>query len=153
MKRGYMVAVGGAAVFGSALVGCSSGSHNGPSAPAASAPSAAVKVIVDGKARQIQNTVECVTAANMVFANLGSHQDAIAVTLSAGDNPMLQDLTLGTVDGLPLTYNDSNTGPKPTVTKTGSTYKIVGSATSPDPAGTGTVSKPFDVEFTCPPKH
>jgi ipoprotein LpqH len=40
------------------------------------------------------------------------------------------------VDGLPLTYNDSKTGPKPTVTKTGSPYKIVGTATSPGTTGT-----------------
>jgi ipoprotein LpqH len=156
-KRGYVVALGGAAVFGGALVGCSSGSGNGVGAPAssappASAPSAGVKIVVDGKARPIQNKVVCVSAGNSVMANIGSNQDGIAITLSAGDNPALEDLNLGTVDGLPLMYSDSDTGPKPTVTKAGSTYKIVGTATSPSPTGTGTVSKPFDMEFTCPPR-
>jgi lipoprotein LpqH len=111
-----------------------------------------VKVVVDGKARPVQNKVECVTAASMVMANIGSKQDGIAVTLSAGDNPVLQDLTLGIVDGLPLTYDESNAGPKATVTKTGPTYKIVGTA-SDSPGGTGIVSKSFDVEFTCPPRR
>ncbi|HWY00912.1 MAG TPA: lipoprotein LpqH [Mycobacterium sp.] len=158
MKRGCVVAIGSAAIVGVALVGCSSGSGNGAGAPAssasgASAPTAGVKVVVDGKARPVQNKVECVKAANMVMANIGSEQDGIAVTLSAGDNPAMQDLTLGMVDGLPLTYDESNAGPKPTVTKTGFTYKIVGTASSPSPAGTGTVSKPFDMEFTCPPRR
>jgi lipoprotein LpqH len=89
----------------------------------------------------------------MVTVNIGSDQDGIGVTLGAGDNPALIELTLGIVDGLPLTYRDSIPGPKPTVTKTGSTYRIVGTATSPDPAGSGIVSKPFDMEFTCPPRR
>jgi ipoprotein LpqH len=116
VKRGCVVAIGSAAIVGVALVGCSSGSGNGSGAPAssasgASAPTAGVKVVVDGKARPVQNKVECVTAANMVMANIGSEQDGIAVTLSAGDNPAMQDLTLGMVDGLPLTYDESNAGP------------------------------------------
>ncbi|OMC52293.1 hypothetical protein A5745_01715 [Mycobacterium sp. IS-2888] len=153
MKRGCRVAIGSAAVVGVALVGCSSGSGNGAGARAPSGSvAAAPKVVVDGKVRPVQNEVACVTAANMVMANIGSREDGIAVTLSAGDNPMVKDLTLGMVDGVPLTYYESNTGPKPTVTKSGSAFKIVGTV-SDSPGGSGTVSKPFEMEFTCPPRR
>jgi ipoprotein LpqH len=111
-----------------------------------------VKVIVDGKALPIQNHVECVTAANMVFANLGTEGDLVTLNLSAGENPKVNDLTLGTIDGSPLTYQTSDIGPAPTVTKTGSTYKVVGTASGPSPSGAKDVSKPFDIEFTCPPQ-
>lgn len=107
---------------------------------------------MDGNGKPTQNKVECVVAANLVFVNIGSEQDGVALTLSAGDKPTLEDLTLGTVDGLPLSYHDSDPGLKPTITKVGSTYRIVGVATSPDGSG-GHVSKPFDMEFTCPPRR
>jgi ipoprotein LpqH len=128
------------------VVGCSTGAPT-----PASAPTATAKLVVDGKPRPIQNKVECVTAANMVMANIGSDQDGVAVTVSTGDNLLLQDFTVVKVDGKPLTYTDSTAGPRPTVTKTGPTYKIVGVAESPDVSGT--VSKPFDLEFACPPGH
>jgi ipoprotein LpqH len=127
-----------------AVVGCWSGAPT-----PARASTATAKLVVDGKPQPIRNKVECVTAASMVMANIGSDQDGVAVTVSAGVNPVLQDFTVVKVDGKPPTYTDSAAGPRPTVTKTGSTYKIVGVAESPDVSGTA--SKPFDLEFTCPP--
>ena len=76
--------------------------------------------VVNGTPRPVQNTAQCKAAANWVIANLGSDQDGISVNLSAG---AVQTLTLGTIEGVPVTYNDSQPGLKPTVTKTGSTYK------------------------------
>jgi ipoprotein LpqH len=152
VKRRSAVALGCTVFLGVALTGCSGSSEHGTSAPAASAaPTANVKVVVDGKARQVQNSVECVTAANMVFVNIGSDSDGVSLNLSAGENPKVNDLTLGTVDGIPLTYNSSDIGPAPAVAKTGSTYKVVGTASGPGPGGAPNVSKPFDVEFTCSP--
>jgi lipoprotein LpqH len=103
VKRRSAVAVGWAVLLGAALAGCSSSSGKGASTPVSPAPAANVKVVVDSKARHIENHVECVTAASMVFANLGSEHDAITLNLSAGEHPKLNDLTLGTVDGIPLT--------------------------------------------------
>jgi lipoprotein LpqH len=107
-----------------------------------------VTFVVNGTPRPVQNTAQCKAAANWVIANLGSDQDGISVNLSAG---AVQTLTLGTIEGVPVTYNDSQPGLKPTVTKTGSTYRIIGTATSPGADGTGTKSWPFDLEFTGPP--
>nr|MBC9862659.1 hypothetical protein [Mycobacterium pseudoshottsii] len=152
MHRNVM-AGGIVAVAGIALVGCSNGSGTRDVGAPASGAAAGVTVVVDGEVRPIENKVECVTAANMVFVNIGSDQDGIAATLSAGDTAAVKDLTLGTIDGVPLTYSRSSTGPKPAVTKTGSTYKIVGTATGPEPGGPETVSMAFDIEFTCPPKR
>jgi ipoprotein LpqH len=148
-----VVAVGGAVLLAAGLAGCSGSSGKGAKAPASAAPTVAVKVVVDGKPLPIDNHVECVTAAKMVFANLGSDPSPVTLNLSAGDSPKLNDLTLGTVDGTPLTYSTSNIGPAPAVTKTGSTYKVVGTATGPSPDGAQDISKPFDVEFTCPPER
>jgi ipoprotein LpqH len=144
VRRCFPATVSGLAIVGVALAACSNGA--GPA-------SVAVKLVVDGKAQPTENKVACVTAHNMVLATIGNDQDDIDVTLSAGDTPALQELSLGKIDGLSLTYNESNPGPKPTVTKAGSNYRIVGTATSLDPAGPGTVSKPFEMEFTCPPKR
>jgi ipoprotein LpqH len=73
VKRRSAVAVGWAVLLGAALAGCSG---KGASTPVSPAPAANVKVVVDGKARHVENHVECVTAASMVFANLGSEHDA-----------------------------------------------------------------------------
>jgi lipoprotein LpqH len=144
--------------FGVVLVGCSKGSSGDVGSQASSArPSSAatdvVKVVVDGQTRSVQNKIECVTAANMVMANIGSEQDAIATTMSAGDNPKLIEITLGMVDGKPFTYNDSDPGPMAAVTKTGSTYELTGRATTIGSDGLKTVGKSFDVTFTCPPSR
>ncbi|WP_375486234.1 lipoprotein LpqH [uncultured Mycobacterium sp.] len=151
MNGRWVAVLGGAALVAVIVSGCSGASKTNQGAPGSGAASI-VKVVVDGKPRHVENHVECVTAANMVFANVGSDQDRIAATLSEGDNPRLISLVLGAVDEVPLMYNDSNGDPRPTVTKTGSTYTIVGTATGPSPAGGGNMSEPFDLEFTCPPR-
>lgn len=142
----FPATVSGLAIVVVAVAGCSSPSGNGPA-------SVAAKVVVDGKVQPTENKVACVTAHNMVMANIGNDQDDVAVTLSAGDNPELHEVSFGKIDGLSLTYDEANPGPKPTVTKSSANYHITGTATSPDPAGPGTVSKPFDIEFTCTPKR
>jgi ipoprotein LpqH len=145
-------AVGCAVLLSAGLAGCSGSTGKSGQAPASAAPAIDVKVVVDGKARQIENHVECVTAAKMVTVNLGNNPDLVTLTLTAGDSPKLNDLTLGTVDGVTLTYMTSHIGPVPAVTKTGLTYKVVGTASGPSADGSKDVSKPFDVEFTCPPE-
>jgi ipoprotein LpqH len=152
VKRRSTAVVGCMAFLGLALTGCSASSGHGTSAPATSAaPAANVKVVVDGQLRHVQNSVQCVTAANMVTVVIGSDRDGVGMTLTAGENPKVNDLTVGMIDGILLSYNNSDIGPAPAVTKTGSTYKVVGTASGPSPNGAQAVSKPFNVEFTCPP--
>lgn len=152
MRYGSVV-VGSAVLAGACLVGCSSGggvhrdsqiSHPVPISESA-APAAGPRVVVNGTVRSVENQVECVTAAEMTFVNIGSDNDGIAARLTAGERPSLESLTLGVVDGQPVTYRSSNGGAKPTVTKSGLSYKIAGPAT----AGLSTPAT-FELEFTCP---
>ncbi|MEC4840856.1 lipoprotein LpqH [Mycobacteroides chelonae] len=98
--------------------------------------------------RSVENRVECVTAADMTFVNIGSENDAIAATLAAGDNPTLKSLTLGIIDGHPVMYNSGHGATEPTVTKSAQSYKISGTAT----AGLSTPAT-FELEFTCPARR
>ncbi|OHU22582.1 hypothetical protein BKG76_19265 [Mycobacteroides franklinii] len=153
MRYGSAAVVGSAVLAGACLVGCSSGGGvhrdsptSGPvSSSASDAPAAGPRVVVDGVVRSVENRVECVTAADMTFVNVGSDSDAIAATLAAGDTPTLQSLTLGIIDGHPLMYNSGHGAAEPTVTKSGQSYKISGTAT----AGLSTPAT-FELEFTCP---
>ncbi|WP_078315089.1 lipoprotein LpqH [Mycobacterium sp. D16Q16] len=149
MRYGSIVMVGGALSAVVGLVGCSSGGglrHDSPvSTTARSVQAAGPRVVVDGVLRSVENRVECVTAADMTFVNIGSDSEAIAATLAAGDSPTLKSLTLGVIDGHPVMYNSGHGATEPTVTKSGQSYKIVGTAT----AGLSTPAT-FELEFTCP---
>ncbi|MGH3725490.1 MAG: lipoprotein LpqH [Mycobacterium sp.] len=150
------VVVGAAALAALCLVGCSSGGGlrhdaqiNPPvSSSASDAPAAGPRVVVNGVVRPVKNRVECVTAADMTFVNVGSDDDGIAARLSAGDNPTLESLTLGIIDGQPVMYHSANGVTKPVVTKSGQFYKIAGGAT----AGLNTPAT-FELEFTCPARR
>ncbi len=130
MRYGGVVMVSGALSAVVWLAGCSSGGglrHDSPvSNPASSAASggqaAGPRVVVDGVARSVENRVECVTAADMTFVNIGSENDAIAATLAAGDNPTLKSLTLGIIDGHPVMYNSGHGATEPAVTKSGQIF-------------------------------
>ncbi|WP_078323999.1 lipoprotein LpqH [Mycobacteroides salmoniphilum] len=152
MRYGGIVMVGGALSAVVFLVGCSSGGglrHDSPvSTTAPGVQAAGPRVVVDGVVRSVENRVECVTAADMTFVNIGSDSEAIAATLAAGDNPTLQSLTLGVIDGHPVMYNSGHGATEPTVTKSGQSYKIAGSAT----AGLSTPAT-FELEFTCPARR
>lgn len=108
-------------------------------------PAAGPRVVVNGAVRTVENRVECVTAGEMTFVNIGSDSDGIAARLTAGESPSLESLTLGVIDGQPVIYSPSNGGAKPEVTKSGRSYKIAGPAT----AGLSTPAT-FELEFTCP---
>ncbi|MFD6198438.1 lipoprotein LpqH [Mycobacteriaceae bacterium NPDC060252] len=153
MRYSGIVMVGGALSAAVCLVGCTSGGGlrhdsqaNTPvSSSAGDVQAAGPRVVVDGVATSVENRVECVTAADMTFVNIGSFSDGIAATLAAGDNPKLQSLTLGVIDGHPVMYNSGHGAAEPTVTKSGQSYKIAGGAT----AGLSTPAT-FELEFTCP---
>ncbi|OBJ81648.1 hypothetical protein A9W96_28990 [Mycobacterium sp. 1245852.3] len=85
-----------------------------------------------------------------MVANVGTDQDGIAVTTTAGENPTLDSLVLGSFDGVPFGWDKTDHTSAPAVTKSGQTYRIAGTAVGPGPSGTGTLSKPFELKFTCP---
>lgn len=153
-KLGYAVAATSATILVTGLGGCSShkggtGAAANSSATNSSGTAVSARLVVDGRTRQMQS-VECVTAANSMMANIGTDQDGIAVTTTAGDNPTLDSLVLGSFDGVPFGWHTTDETSRPMVIKSGQTYKIVGTAVAPAASGNGTLSKPFELDFTCP---
>ncbi|ALR14250.1 lipoprotein LpqH [Mycobacteroides saopaulense] len=156
MRCSGVAVVGAAALAALCLVGCSSGGglrHDAQTSPPVSSsagdvPAAGPRVVVNGIVRPVENRVECVTAAEMTFVNIGSDDEGIAARLSAGDNPTLESLTLGIIDGRPVMYHSANGVTKPSVSRSGQSYKIAGGAT----AGLSTPVT-FELEFTCPARR
>ena len=70
MKRGFVVALGGAAIVVAGLAGCSDKKSSEATETAASGTGKA-KVTVDGQDKPIQGSIACVTQAGTVNIALG----------------------------------------------------------------------------------
>ncbi|GAB5903244.1 MULTISPECIES: lipoprotein LpqH [Mycobacteroides] len=153
MKRGLVVAIGGAAIIAAGLVGCSSDkssttvSGNG----GAVATNSTAKVVIDGKEQKIEGSVACSTVGGKMNIGIGSGAQAIAAVLSDGDSPSVTSVGLGNINGVSLGYTEGAPGGKATVKKDGKKYNISGTATGVDMANPmQPVEKPFEIEVTCP---
>ncbi|MHC9296697.1 lipoprotein LpqH [Mycobacterium sp. LTG2003] len=172
MKRGFLVAVGGAAIVVAGLSGCSSdekssdSSEASPTATASVSPSASVqagdatattgtgtaRVVIDGKETPVEGSVVCATVAGNVSVTVGQGMSAVTATLSEGDQPTVSAVALGNIDGVSLGYTPGVPGGSAEATKDGNKYTIKGNATGADMANpmAGAVTKPFELEVTCP---
>lgn len=166
MKRGLLVAVGGAAIMIAGLSGCSSGdkasesssasssasseaSSSSESASATAAPGGGTKVTIDGQDQNVSGTVVCATMGNVVSINIGEGMTGIAAVVSSGDAPSVTSVALGNVNGVSLAMGPG--AGEATATKDGSTYTISGNATGIDTANPmAPVTKPFEIVATCP---
>lgn len=165
MKRGVLVAVGGAAIVIAGLSGCSSGDKASPSsssssssesssasssASASSAPSGSgTKVTIDGQDQNVAGTVVCAAVGGNQSIAIGDAGTGIAVLLSEGDSPTVSSVGLGNVNGVTLAVGPG--AGDATATKDGKSYTIKGNATGIDMANPMTpVNKPFEIAVTCP---
>lgn len=154
MKRGFLVAVGGAAIVIAGLAGCSSGEKksetSGPTSSAASAEGKTT-VTIDGKDQKIQGTVVCSTMGGNTNIAIGDATTGIGAVVSSGDKPTVQSVGLGNVNGVTLGYQTGTGQGDAKVEKDGNTYKLSGTATGVDMANPlQPVNKPFEIEVTCP---
>jgi len=166
VKRGLLVAVGGAAILIAGLSGCSSGdkkaettssaassesSKASESSSASAAPSGGeTKLTIDGADQALTGTPVCATMGGTVNIAIGQAGTGIAAVLSEGDSPTVTSVALGNVGGAALAV-----GPgvgDATATKDGNTYTIKGNATGADMANpmAGMVTKPFELVVACP---
>jgi lipoprotein LpqH len=165
VKRGLLVAVGGAAILIAGLSGCSSGdkkaettssaasseSKTSASESATAAPSGGeTKLTIDGADQALSGTPVCATMGGTVNIAIGQAGTGIAAVLSEGDSPTVTSVALGNVGGAALAV-----GPgvgDATATKDGNTYTIKGNATGADMANpmAGMVTKPFELVVACP---
>ncbi|MBU8820213.1 lipoprotein LpqH [Mycolicibacterium goodii] len=176
MKRGFLVAVGSAALVIAGLSGCSSddksadASEASPTANATvdstAAPGTSVaagdatattgtgtaRVVVDGAEHPVEGTVVCANVAGNVSVTVGQGTTAVTATLSEGDQPTVSAVALGNIDGVSLGYTPGVPGGSAEATKDGNKYTIKGNATGADIANpmAGAVTKPFELEITCP---
>jgi ipoprotein LpqH len=154
VKRGFVIAVGGAAIVIAGLAGCSSDKKSETSGDTSSAASAQGKstVTIDGKDQTIQGTVVCSTMGENVNIAIGDATSGIGAVVSAGDSPVVHSVGLGNVGGVALGFQENAGQGDAKAEKDGSTYKISGNATGADLANPmqGTVTKPFEIEVSCP---
>ena len=153
MKRGFVVAIGGAAIVIAGLSGCSSDKKSGTSGETSSAASAQGKstVTIDGKDQAVQGTVVCSTMGGNVNIAIGDATTGIGAVVSSGDSPTVHSVGLGNVNGVTLGFQENAGQGEAKAEKDGNTYKISGTATGMDMANPmQPVNKPFQIEVTCP---
>ena len=153
MKRGFLVAIGGAAIVVAGLSGCSSEKKSETSGETSSAAAAEGKstVTIDGKDQSVQGTVACSSMGGNMNIAIGDATTGIGAVVSSGDEPTVQSVGLGNVNGVTLGYQSGVGQGEAKVEKDGNTYKISGTATGVDMANPlQPVNKPFEIEVTCP---
>lgn len=165
MKRGFVVAVGGAAIVIAGLSGCSSGEKKSESttasatetseaasaAPSGTAAAGGAKVTIDGQDQSINGTIACATMGENVNIAIGEAMTGIGAVVSTGDTPTVHSVGLGNVNGITLGFQEGAGQGSATAEKDGNTYKISGTATGVDMANPmEPVNKPFEIEITCP---
>jgi ipoprotein LpqH len=161
VKRGFLVAVGGAAIVIAGLSGCGSDEpkSEGPATTAeattgagtAESASGGTKVTIDGQDQNVQGTVVCTAMGGNMNIAIGDAATGIAAMVSEGDSPTVTSVGLGNVNGVSLGYQSGTGQGEATAAKDGNTYKISGTATGIDMANPmQPVNKPFEIEVTCP---
>ncbi|HTI75099.1 MAG TPA: lipoprotein LpqH [Mycobacterium sp.] len=166
MKRGFVVAVGGAAIVIAGLSGCSSGDKKtestGTSAAATSASGTAsvsataapsgsgTKITIDGKDQNVSGTVVCTAMGGNMNIAIGDAATGIAAVVSE-DGSNVQSVGLGNVNGVTLGYQAGTGQGEAKATKDGNNWKISGTATGIDMANPmQPVNKPFEIDVACP---
>ena len=153
VKRGLVVAVGGAAIVIAGLSGCSSEKKSETSGETSSAAAAEGKstVSIDGQDQNIQGTVFCSTMGENVNIAIGDATTGIGAVVGTGDSPVVHSVGLGNVNGVTLGFQENAGQGDAKAEKDGSTYKISGTAVGVDMANPlQPVNKPFEIEVTCP---
>ncbi|MCV7152979.1 lipoprotein LpqH [Mycolicibacterium pyrenivorans] len=154
MKRGIVVAVGGAAIVIAGLSGCSSGDEKSETTGETSSAAAAEgksTVTIDGQDQAVEGTVVCSDMGGNTNIAIGDATTGIGVVVSTGDEPTVQSVGLGNVNGVTLGYQSGTGQGEANAEKDGSTYKISGTATGVDMANPmQPVNKPFEIEVSCP---
>jgi lipoprotein LpqH len=154
VKRGFLVAVGGAAIVIAGLSGCGSDEKKSETTgeTTAAAPSGGdTKVTIDGQDQNVQGTIACSSMGGNMNIAIGDATTGIGVVVSSGDSPTVQSVGLGNFNGVTLGYQSGIGQGEATATKDGNTYKISGTATGIDLANPmQPVNKPFEIEVTCP---
>jgi lipoprotein LpqH len=165
VKRGLVVAVGGAAIVIAGLSGCSSdekksespatttagATTGGGTASGTAAPSGGgTKISIDGQDQNVSGTVVCSTMGGNMNIAIGDAATGIAAVVSE-DASKVTSVGLGNVNGVTLGYQDGTGQGEAKATKDGKAWTITGTATGIDMANPmQPVNKPFEIKVECP---
>ena len=149
MKRVVITLATGAALT-AALAGCSSSNAGGQKV----STSGHAKVVVDGQDQHVTGPVTCQQAGGQLQIGIGQPGSPNTVAVQATDvkPPVARQISLGTVNGVSLVYQEGSPGASAQGSKDGDGYKFTGTATGIDKTNpmAGMVSKSFEVDVTCP---
>jgi lipoprotein LpqH len=155
VKREVFVGVAGVAIVVMGCVGCSSdkastgASNSAP--PAATGP----QVIVDGTNQNVSGPVTCTPAGDNINIGIGDAANGVGAVISNNNPPIVHAVGLGTVNGITLGYSDAaqGQGGDAGAAASGKSYQIKGTAAGSDlsdPQQPKQVTKPFELDVTCP---
>lgn len=148
MNRSVTIAAAATAIVVTGLTGCSGGGGQKVSTKGHA------KVVVDGQDQNAKGQVTCQKAAGELQIGIGQpgSSNAVAVQATDANPPVVHQIALGTVNGVNLAYQQGSPGASAQASKDGDGYKFTGTATGVDPSNpmAGMVSKPFEVDVTCP---
>lgn len=148
-KCGILVGVAAAASVVAGLVGCSSNkSSTSNTSTAAAGPE---KVVIDGQTQSVTGPVSCTQAGGNVNIGVGDPANGIGAVVTTADPPIVQAVGLGNLTGATLGYSAGapNQGTVQ-ATKSGNSYTIKGTATGINTTNQQQLSKPFEMDVTCP---
>ena len=153
MKRGITLALGGAAIVIAGLSGCSSDdkSETSGATTAVAESDGMATVKIDGQDQEIAGRVVCSEMGGNTNIAIGDATTGIGVVLGTGDDPAVQSVGLGNVNGVTLGYQSGAGQGEAKADKDGNKYKISGTATGIDMTNPmQPVNMPFEIEVKCP---
>ncbi|ART70550.1 hypothetical protein BTO20_20195 [Mycobacterium dioxanotrophicus] len=117
---------------------------------AAPGPSAAT-VSVGGATLDIEPTVACSTDGGKVHIVIGTGKPKITATLTDAHEPIVEQVDLGTVDGVTLRYASDVAGSDAVASRSNDAFTVRGSAAVVESDGsTTTVVRSFVITVLCP---
>jgi lipoprotein LpqH len=151
VTRVVMVGIAGAAIAVAAISGCSGTSSTKTSSTSGSASAGPTAVIVDGQNQNVSGAVSCTAADANTNVAIGDATNGVGAVLSNDSPPAVHSVGLGSVNGVTLGYSDAAPSQgNASATKSGSTYKISGTAVGLDTSSQQSVTKSFELDFICP---
>ncbi|CQD21346.1 lipoprotein LpqH [Mycobacterium lentiflavum] len=154
MKREIVIGAAGVAMVVASCVGCSSNKSN-TGAPSTAAAPAGPQVIVDGQKQNVSGQVTCTPAGDNINIGIGDASAGVGAVISNANPPIVHAVGLGNVNGIAFGYSDAapNQASNAGAAVDGKYYAIKGTATGTDmtnPEQPQTVTKPFEMDVTCP---
>jgi lipoprotein LpqH len=151
VTRVVMIGIAGAAIAVAVMSGCSGTSSTKTSPPSGSASAGPTAVIVDAQNQNVSGPVSCTAADANTNVAIGEATTGVGAVLSNDSPPAVHSVGLGSVNGVTLGYSDAAPSQgNASATKSGSTYKISGTAVGLDTSSQQSVTKSFELDFTCP---